>query len=108
MDTHRPSTKQCMASQTYRLMFVTIISMAFATSVEEAATDRQCFKPVPGVSKMFRGVDITQLDLTPPDFTTDDGYKSPVIKFTCNEKRQLKIDSKNYQVPDQVTYLRSK
>ena len=82
--------------------------MAFATSVVGAASDGQCFKPVPGVSKMFRGVDITQFDPTPPDFTTDDGYKSPVIKFTCNEGRKLRIDSKNYQVPDQVSYLRSK
>ena len=105
MDTHRPRSRHLVGCQTNRLMLTAIICIALIDPVVGSATDGQCSESVPGVPKMFRGVDVTQLDLTPPDFMTDDGYKSPVIAFTCNEGRRMRRDSKSYQIPDQVSDL---
>ena len=64
--------------------------------------DVECSNTPPGVRKMVKGVDITTLDLVPLDLTSVDGYKSPIINFTCNRGQVIKMGQVKYQKPDQV------
>ncbi|GFO38968.1 perivitellin-2 67 kda subunit [Plakobranchus ocellatus] len=71
--------------------------------VPQGSTTRvECTIVPPGLSKLVNGVDITMLDLTPLDFTSADGYKSPVISFTCDDGRALVKGEQRYQQPDQI------
>lgn len=61
---------------------------------------------VPGIDRISRGIDITELDLTPPETarTVIGGVRSRLIDFTCNreEKWQHPQTEVTYDVPDQV------
>ncbi|CAG0903510.1 unnamed protein product [Darwinula stevensoni] len=63
---------------------------------------KRCDVPVPGLSKMARGVDITQLDLTPLDFAGQDGFKRPLFDFTCDQGHKIILEKAEYQLPDQI------
>ena len=81
------------------LAIIFLMSINLLVVVSE---DVECINTPPGVRQMIRGVDITQLDLIPLQFKSDNGFKSPVIKFTCNEKRMYTAGSARYHLPDQV------
>ncbi|CAG0896999.1 unnamed protein product [Darwinula stevensoni] len=51
---------------------------------------------------MSRGVDVTQLDMTPLDFTGEDGFKKSIFDFTCEQEGTVTIYGKEYNLPDQV------
>lgn len=58
---------------------------------------------IPGIEKMARGVDITQLDLTPSDLTLDNGYKRTIVSFTCDGAlKWTTSDGTAYERPDQI------
>lgn len=62
---------------------------------------------VPGVERISRGVDITELDLTPPFKASRSmlgGLRSPIVAFTCSggEKWRHPQTDTTYQVPDQL------
>ncbi|RUS72664.1 hypothetical protein EGW08_019573 [Elysia chlorotica] len=80
-----------------------MVSMTTATLQPNAySADVECHNTPPGVLKMVKGVDITTLDLVPLAFTSDDGFKSPVLNFTCNLGRVYINGQQEYQKPDQV------
>jgi len=61
---------------------------------------------VPGIERTSRGIDITELDLTPPFQSRNmlGGLRSRLIDFTCNSGEKWKHPQTEviYQVPDQV------
>ncbi|XP_071128168.1 perivitellin-2 67 kDa subunit-like [Mytilus edulis] len=63
---------------------------------------KYCVNIPPFLSRLRDGVDITKLDLLPLDWGTDDGFKNPVIDFTCNGGQMRNINNKQYDIPDQV------
>ncbi|XP_071106999.1 perivitellin-2 67 kDa subunit-like [Haliotis cracherodii] len=79
--------------------------LVFALSALPLADGRRCPSPPPGINKMRRGVDVTTLDLLPLDLTTSnpDGFKRPIIDFTCNLNLTWTDRKKNtYDLPDQI------
>ncbi|CAG0884115.1 unnamed protein product [Darwinula stevensoni] len=64
---------------------------------------KPCNDPPPGLSKMIRGVDVTKLDLFPLDFSKDDGFRKPIVDFTCDKGATVSINEKNYDIPEQVS-----
>ena len=46
---------------------------------------KPCGRLAPGLSRLHRGVDITKLDLLPLDISVPQGYKLPVIDYTCDK-----------------------
>ncbi|KAK3710635.1 hypothetical protein RRG08_034171 [Elysia crispata] len=84
------------------LAIIFLMSINLLVVVSE---DVECINTPPGVRQMIRGVDITQLDLIPLQFKSDNGFKSPVIKFTCNEKRMYTAGSARYHLPDQLWHI---
>ena len=80
-----------------------LVSLVSVTRAQAPSGDVQCNTAPPGVVKIFKGVDITSLDLLPTDFTADDGFKSPVLNFTCNQQNKVYVrGDQRYQIPDQV------
>ncbi|KAK0060712.1 perivitellin-2 67 kDa subunit [Biomphalaria pfeifferi] len=64
-----------------------------------------CSSPPPGIQKMFRGVDITKLDLVPLNIGSN-GFRGPVLDFTCEEQKTwTSSGDTKYQLPDQVWQL---
>ncbi|GFR71720.1 perivitellin-2 67 kDa subunit [Elysia marginata] len=105
MSEHRPRTNPNLVGS---CLLLTIVCLTSVTSLGRAqfqpgsSGDVECSKAPPGVRKIVKGVDITTLDLVPLDFTTSDGFKSPVINFTCNLDRKYTRGVKTYQLPDQI------
>ena len=64
-----------------------------------------CKKVVPGLDRISQGVDISQLDLFPPDITAPTGFVQPIVEFTCAVEHPWynpKDTSEVYDIPDQV------
>lgn len=60
---------------------------------------------IPGVEKMSRGVDITELDLTPNDLRNPSisGFRKFIVAFTCDQDiKWTTPDGTAYERPDQV------
>lgn len=58
---------------------------------------------IPGIEKMARGVDITELDLTPSDLQRANGYKRTIVAFTCDsDLKWATSDGAEYARPDQI------
>ncbi|GFR97739.1 perivitellin-2 67 kDa subunit [Elysia marginata] len=91
-------TKICQPTTSCILILLVVLIKAGEVRSEEI----ECTNPPPGVMKMTRGVDIAELDLMPYSFSVPDGFKSPVVHFTCNEGRVFTKDSKSYTLPDQI------
>ena len=68
--------------ETFRFFFVLILSFVptFAN-----LKDKPCKNLLPGVTLLRKGVDITKLDILPLDVVRDNGFRKPIIEFTCNE-----------------------
>ena len=99
MDLYKALTWRFSLRHLLALVYLMSINLLVAVSEDE-----ECVNLPPGVWQMNRGVDITQLDLIPLDFQHNNGFTSPLIKFTCNEKRTYEDRSKTYQLPDQVRH----
>jgi hypothetical protein len=60
--------------------------------------DWQCASPIPGIGRMARGVDAAYLDLLPLNIMTDDdGFRAPIINYTCSLGRKIKLDGVSKQ-----------
>ena len=68
--------------ETYIFYFVLILS--FVPSFANLK-DKSCKNLLPGVTLLRKGVDITKLDILPLDVVRDNGFRKPIIEFTCNE-----------------------
>ncbi|CAG0897906.1 unnamed protein product [Darwinula stevensoni] len=66
----------------FRELLGALLLMAAAS---HAQTPQRCTYTLPFLSKMSRGVDVTQLDLTPMDTTGRDGFRQPIFNFTCDK-----------------------
>ncbi|XP_059142063.1 perivitellin-2 67 kDa subunit-like [Physella acuta] len=76
--------------------------------ITRASGVTECSNPPPGVQKIFRGVDITTLDLAPIDFQGNSGFKNPVLNFSCNSGRNWRSPAGTvYQLPDQIWHMTS-
>ena len=68
------------------------------------STSVKCTNPVPGISQMLSGVDITQLDLMPTDGSGfPGGFRNPVLDVSCDQGATRVLDEIEYDVPDQVS-----
>jgi len=70
------------------------------------AVDTSCEELVPGLKRFQCGVDGARLDLISLEQGEDDGFKNPVVYFTCKEGKKAKIPTstgkKIYDQPDQI------
>lgn len=66
-------------------VLLVVLTTTFGLMYVKGQVQRCGHNIAPGLDKMARGVDITKLDLTPMDFTGQDGFKSRVIEYTCVE-----------------------
>ncbi|CAL1530299.1 unnamed protein product [Lymnaea stagnalis] len=83
------------------LALVALVMAAFLRHGTDAEV--HCSNPPPGIQKMTRGVDITKLDLVPVDVIGTNGFKSPIINFSCSRNRTWRSpDGQDYQLPDQI------
>ncbi|KAK0060710.1 perivitellin-2 67 kDa subunit [Biomphalaria pfeifferi] len=90
-------------SNAARLVFLVFVQTFWTPSTAVML----CSNPPPGIQKMFRGVDITKLDLIPLNIGSN-GFKGPVLNFTCDEKKTwTTVGDVTYQLPDQVWHLTS-
>ncbi|CAG0897826.1 unnamed protein product [Darwinula stevensoni] len=62
----------------------------------------RCNSTLPWLGKMTKGIDITELDLTPFDFVLPDGFKLPLFDFTCEQGNKIVMNKTEYQLPDQI------
>ena len=69
--------------------FLLCISMTIVTS-------RHCNNLLPGLNRLFRGIDVTKLDLLPLEFTGSHGFKQPIIEATCNQNKKWTLDGVSY------------
>lgn len=53
---------------------------------------KPCTNIPPFLNRLRDGVDITKLDLLPIDASGNDGFRYPVMDFTCNEKKVKKVN----------------
>ncbi|KAK7474477.1 hypothetical protein BaRGS_00034299 [Batillaria attramentaria] len=66
-------------------------------------TGTSCSNVIPGLFRQSRGVDVSRLELMPLDMMeSEDGFRSPVIDFTCDKGNTRPIGGVSYQQPDQV------
>ena len=94
----------------YHLSLVLVVTLSLdvlRSSVLAAEGDACGEDIVPGVERISRGVDITELDLTPPFKASRSmlgGLRSPIIAFTCSsgEKWRHPQTDTTYEVPDQL------
>ncbi|CAL1538483.1 unnamed protein product [Lymnaea stagnalis] len=83
-------------------------AFAFLIAVHISHAEIHCSNPPPGIQKMVRGVDITKLDLVPLDVIGTNGFKSPVLNFSCNSGRTWRSPTgQEYQLPDQIWHMTS-
>ncbi|KAK7474466.1 hypothetical protein BaRGS_00034288 [Batillaria attramentaria] len=67
------------------------------------ATGTSCSNVIPGLFRQSRGVDVSRLELMPLDMMeSEDGFRSPVIEFTCDKGNTRPIGGVAYDQPDQV------
>jgi len=70
------------------------------------AVGTSCEELVPGLKRFQCGVDGARLDLISLEQGEDDGFKNPVVYFTCKEGKKAKIPTstgkKIYDQPDQI------
>ena len=66
--------------------------------------NRFCDNLAPGFARMTLGVDLTCVDFEPFDMSEPDGFRTPVIEFTCDKGKTWRNPFNNitYQMPDQV------
>ncbi|CAG2231311.1 PRF1 [Mytilus edulis] len=57
----------------------------------------------PFLNRLRDGVDITKLDLLPIDASGNDGFRYPVIDFTCNENKVKKVNGKASKYVEDLT-----
>ena len=64
---------------------------------------------IPGVEKMARGIDITELDLFSTDLQQTNGFRNTIIDLTYDSGRKWKhpSDSTEYNLPDQVAGIKA-
>ncbi|CAG0901068.1 unnamed protein product, partial [Darwinula stevensoni] len=73
----------------------------------------RCNSTPPWLGKMTKGIDITELDMTPFDFAFPDGFKLPLFDFTCEQGNKIVLNQTyvlhyesspqtEYQLPDQI------
>ncbi|XP_063717856.1 uncharacterized protein LOC134844959 [Symsagittifera roscoffensis] len=82
--------------------FVKSDAWNFSTIVPEGR--QMCSDVQGGLAQLFRGVDISRLDLLPLDFFTDNGFRGQVLEMNCKLLKQ-KFDPRTdsyTQVPDIV------
>lgn len=66
-----------------------------------------CRNPVPGVTQMISGVDITEINLFESNLKNN-GFRDSVIDLTCDQNRKWKtpsIPDMIFDVPDQVKHI---
>ncbi|CAG5124603.1 unnamed protein product [Candidula unifasciata] len=91
----------------HALLPVIAVAMCFLVS-DHHTVRAECTNPPPGVSRMIRGVDITKLDIVPLQILGSNGFKSPVLNFTCSGGRRWRNPRGiEYQLPDQVWQMTS-
>jgi len=80
---------------------------AVSELLRREAVDTSCTDLIPGLRKLQSGVDGSKLDLislTPNE--PEDGFRAPVVYFTCKEGKKKKIPPKkgnnSYDEPDQI------
>lgn len=82
-----------MAKVSYSKLLPTEIKMIFLykglllVSTLVSVQSQYCANVPSGIERLRNGVDITQLDLLPLDITKDSGFRTPIIDFTCAEKK---------------------
>ena len=61
---------------------------------------------IPGIEKMARGIDITELDLFPTNLLQANGFRKTIMELTCDSQRTWKhpadTQGVEYKLPDQV------
>src|SRR5699024_4281197 len=71
---------------------ITLVSTRLNSNQNASTADNDddktfCKKLVPGLGRMTQGIDISVLDLFPPDITAPSGFLRPIFEYTCNEER---------------------
>ncbi|XP_059142064.1 perivitellin-2 67 kDa subunit-like [Physella acuta] len=90
------------------ISFWLIFTFLSAPWMSSASGFTACSDLPTGVQKMILGVDITSLDVVPIDFQGDNGFKKPVLNFSCDSDRSWKSPSGIVkQLPDQVWQMTS-
>lgn len=93
-----------MSSATYLLLF------ALSLVTVELVIGKPCDNLPPGLGRIFRGVDLTSLDLyhyTRDTSTLLDGLRSVLLKPTCDEGHTWNVGNVTYSRPDQVAQMNS-
>ena len=70
---------------------------------------------IPGLNMLAAGVDLTELDLQPVTGGEPQGFKNPVIDYTCVEDKQWSnpfmttsdVNNPNFMQPDQIANVKS-
>ncbi|XP_076104872.1 perivitellin-2 67 kDa subunit-like [Mytilus galloprovincialis] len=65
-------------------------------------TAKPCANIPPFLNRLRDGVDITKLDLLPLSLASNDGFRNPVIDYTCDFNITRNLDGIVYSIPDQV------
>ncbi|VDI18488.1 Hypothetical predicted protein [Mytilus galloprovincialis] len=77
------------------LVFFSLLSPGVLRSIP-------CTNVPPFLYRLRDGVDLTKLDLLPLDVSGNDGFRYPVIDFTCNHQKRKELNGKTYNIPDQI------
>ena len=73
-----------------------------------------CSRLPSGLGRLRNGVDVTKLDLLPLDQRVDNGFRTPIIDFTCAQKKTIDISgvsrasNKAYIFQNIISKLQSK
>ena len=76
-----------------------------ATLLPLIVAQRPCENLLPGVGRMTRGVDITELDMTPADMLLTNGFRHSLFDMTCDRNRTWShptLPDFKVSLPDQI------
>lgn len=86
-------------------LFVVCVGLVL-TKDDVTTPIRYCEDPAPGVARMSRGIDITNMDLFSTD-KSNNGFRRVVFDLTCNKGRRFRHGTLNkvFDWPDQVSQI---
>ena len=83
-----------------------VLGLMAVVCITTSTAQSGCSNPIPGVTLMFQGVDITKLDMFPADSSKSSvGFKHNVVDYSCDLGERRTLNGETYQVPDQVSPL---
>ncbi len=66
--------------------------LVFAMCCGASEAGRACSRVAPGLNRLARGVDVTELDLNPDHFSGSHGYRQRIIDYTCDNGHKWNLD----------------